>query len=60
MMSIMQEWRTGLIGTGGILASITVKQWSDIAAAIGATLTAIYVGWKLWDEKIKPWLESRK
>lgn len=52
--TFMHEWKTGFIGAGGILASITLAQWSQIMGAVSITSTAIYVSWKLWDEKIYP------
>jgi len=57
--NIMQEWRAGFVGLIGLFGSITVQQWSNVAAAIGYTATALYMVWKCWKEiiypKIKKW-----
>ena len=38
---------------GGVLATITLTQYSDLMAAIAGTLTAAYMGVRLWSEIIK-------
>jgi len=57
--NIMQEWRAGFVGFIGLVGSLTVQQWSAVAAAIGYTLTALYMACKCWKEFIKPWLQKR-
>lgn len=56
----MLLWRDAILGVVGVIATVTLQEWSYMMSGTAGTLTSIFVGWKIWKGIVRPWMKQKR